>query len=422
MLISQSPQTVAFKTIGCRLNQAETALIRAQFIAAGYSVVPFGDTSDVCVIHTCTVTENAQKTCIRLARSVKQNNQDCKVVLAGCAVEVDRDTLSELSNADILVAQSSKFNILDLLGNKQIEQADHNPVPAFETTRALVRVQNGCEFRCTYCIVPDTRGTPASRPISEVINEIQSLADNGYREIVLTGANIGCYKDGNATLVDILAAAEAVQQISRIRLSSIELSTIERVVIDFMSGSTKLCHHIHIPMQSGDDRVLSTMRRHYSSRQYRDFIEYAADRIPFLGFGTDVIVGFPGETQQAFDNTKRMIQELPFSNLHVFPYSRRPGTPAADMPCQIPDEEKKRRSTELIALGQAKRIAFAQQFIGREVSALIEKMLDDGAAAGWTSEYLRLRICDAEISPNTVCQATPDHLDGDILIASSHQC
>ncbi len=410
---------VAFKTVGCRLNQAETAQMAAGLEAAGYCVVPFGEACDVGVVHTCSITENAVRKCLRLARTLRRQPSHPVVVLAGCAVEAGAEDLLERSGADLVVGQLDKMRLPEVLaelddGFRGPPAPDASvPTPRFDTTRALVKVQDGCDFRCAYCIVPYARHTPVSRPFGDVLDEVKRLSDDGYREVVVTGANLGCYRDGQHDLVDLLAAMESVAGIARIRLSSIELSTTERRIVDFMAASRKLCNYLHLPLQSGDDSVLRAMGRRYSVEEYRAAVRYAVERIPSLGLGTDIIVGFPGEDKQAFENTLRLVSDLPFSNLHVFPYSRRPGTRAAEMPDSVPPATKKERSATLTALGNRKRLRFAESFIGRSVSILVERLSGDGEGTGWTGEYVEARVHRPGLAVNDIVGFQPSRcVDG----------
>jgi len=384
---------VAFKTVGCRLNQAESAGIAADFENAGYRVVPFGEACDLCIIHTCAITGRAEQKCQMYARNARQ--QATRVVVTGCAAAIGGEKFREKCGADLCVSQDDKTS-LPLQVHKAFGDefpappANHeNPhlLPRFETTRPLIKVQDGCAFRCTYCIVPDARGKPHSRPFNEIVDEIRKLGDAGFKEIVLTGANLGCYHDGSRELMDIIRAVEKLDTIHRIRLSSIEVTTTERAIVEHMAGSTKLCAYLHLPLQSGDDGILKRMGRRYSTREYRDLVEYAAGKIPRLGLGTDIMTGFPGEDDAAFGNTLEFVETLPFSNLHVFPYSKRPGTPAATMPDQVATAVKKARAKQLAALGQTKREIFARQFIGHDVEVLIESATDKGAT-GWSRERM----------------------------------
>jgi len=416
---------IAFKTVGCRLNQAETADMAASFRAAGWEVVSFEQPCEVCVIHTCTVTSKAEKNCLRLARSVKRTTPSTKVILAGCAVEVAGKQLLESCDADMIARQATKFQLPSLLeeeytnfpnnranivGKRVISQVP----PLFDSTRATVKVQDGCDFYCTYCIVPTARGKPWNRPFQAIIDEIRALAGHGYREVVLSGANLGCYKYENKGIRHLLASVEKISGIDRIRLSSIEVSTVEREVIKYMAGSQKLCHSIHIPLQSGDNQILQRMGRHYTAEKYVDFIDYATATIPLLGIGTDILAGFPGETDKAFENTLSLVEKLPFSNLHVFSYSKRPNTKAASLPEQVDTKTKKNRTKILIQLGNRKKIEFGKKFVGKTVSVLIENIRGN-TGTGWTGEYLLAETAINPAKTNQIISFTPLSFSNDIL-------
>lgn len=422
--------TVSFQTVGCRLNQAETARLRALFQAAGYRVVPFGSACQVCVIHGCAVTAKAEQNSARLARGAKRQT-GAFVVLTGCPVSAGGRVLQVPDVADLLVGQADKFRLPALLAEHGFPSTAPGALPTlplFDTTRAIVKIQDGCDFHCAYCIVPHARGPAWSRPFEEIIGEINGLAQAGYREIVLTGANIGCYKDHGRKLACLLRRIETVPALERIRLSSIEVSTVEREVIDCMAASRKLCRCLHLPMQSGSDPVLRAMRRRYAIREYGDVVAYAVGRVEGIGVGTDVLVGFPGEREADFDATEAMIAQGPFSNVHVFAYSLRPGTPAAMMKAQVPDSEKRRRVSKLLALAREKRMAFARRWVGREVAVLVEAVNAAGVATGWTGEYLPARILPpsaktgdgsrtrAVPTRNRIIRFVPSSVESDTLI------
>lgn len=401
----------------------------AQFAAAGYEVVPFGSACDVGVIHSCTVTARAERTSLRAARALKKLRPPPLVVLAGCAAEVDTGALAREPAVDLLAGQAEKLRLPALLAGRRDTRASPVPllpdgrrgaaaavVPSFRTTRALVKVQDGCDFHCAYCIVPAARGTPRSRPAGEIMEEIRRLADRGYREVVLTGANLGCYGDGRRDLARLVESVEAIPGVRRIRLSSIEISTVEREIVDLMAASGKLCRYLHFPLQSGDDGVLSAMGRRYTAKAFRKLVEAAA-RLPRLGLGTDILVGFPGEDDRAFRNTAAMVRDLPFNNLHVFPYSRRPGTPAAERKDRVPEACQRERAAEIAALGLAKRAGFAQSFTGHAVSVLIERIDARGRARGWTGEYLPARVTGRDIAVNDIVEFTPDSAENGELRA-----
>ena len=391
---------VSIETIGCRLNQAETASIAAGFVAAGYSVTPFGTPCDVALIHGCAITGKAERDSLRAARRARRASPLAVVILAGCPAETSAQSLRDHTEIDLVIGQAGKFTLPTLLHQlhpgrfPSPDTSGHaaTGMPLFDTRRAFVKVQDGCNFRCAYCVVPTARGEPVSRPLTDVVDEIRPLAAAGFKEIVLTGANLGCYAEGPHRLVDLIRAVEAIPDVARIRLSSIELTTAEHAVIDRMAASDKLCRFLHIPLQSGDDGVLAAMGRRYDTAQYRRAVDYAVAQLPDLGLGTDIIVGFPGETVRAFENTVQLVRDLPFSNLHVFPYSRRSGTRADALPDQIAEVVKKERVRILLDLGAAKRAAFAEGFVGKTVEALIEHVDKEGTAHGWTGQYLEAVI------------------------------
>jgi len=411
--------SVSIKTIGCRLNQAESAAMAAGFNAAGYHVASPGAPANVCVVHTCAVTANAERKSMQFARSVKRKHPDIFVVLAGCAVELSGPALAEKTGADLLVGQADKFRLPTLIaahsGITFLTPPTHShthtpthPIPLFNSTRALVKVQDGCNFHCSYCVVPRARGNPVSRPLADVVKEVEGLVENGYREVVLTGANLGCYRHGNAGLVDLVQAVERIRGLPRIRLSSLETTTAEHAVVEHMGASPKLCRYLHIPLQSGSDTILASMGRRYTVDDYYRFVSFALERVPGLGLGTDLIVGFPGENDSNFDETVQLVKRIPFSNLHVFTYSKRDRTPAATMRGQVPDKVKKIRAARLAELGAAKSEAFGDSLVGTRVSVLVEEHDSNGQAAGWTGEYVRAVLPGGRLARNDIVDFVPD--------------
>lgn len=414
--------TVAVKTLGCRLNQAETAIITGHFTAAGYSPVKFGHPCEVAIIHGCVITGRAESDSLQSVRQARRANPRALVILAGCPGETLPDPVRNDCGADLVVGQEAKLHLPGLLHRIHPDRfppphATGDNDPHVDTRRAYIKVQDGCDFGCAYCIVPAARGRPRSRPLPEIVGEITRLANAGFREMVLAGANLGCYASGPHTLPELLRAVTAIPSLGRIRLGSVEPGTAERAIADLLCECPKLCRFLHLPMQSGDDRILAAMGRRYDSAAYRRSVEYAAGRIPGIGLGTDVIVGFPGETDAAFQRTVRLLEDLPFSNAHVFPYSRRPGTRAADLPGQIPEKVKKERALLLRDLASRKRSEFAAGFVGRKADLLVETNDAHGFARGWTSEYLDATVHAIEAVPGdlitfTVSRSTNGALSG----------
>jgi threonylcarbamoyladenosine tRNA methylthiotransferase MtaB len=393
---------IAFKTLGCRLNQAETDGFAAEFAAAGWQVVPFGAPADAVIVHSCAVTRTAERDGLRVARGIKRQTHASPhaepfVALVGCAVDADPPQLV-VAGVDLLVPRAAQARLVDLV-TAGVSRTRPEPSPASADAghaprrkRALLKIQDGCDFGCAYCIVPHTRGGPVSRPFDACLVEGAALLAAGYREIVLAGCNVGCYRDGRRHLPELVAALAQLDGIGRIRLSSIEPSTVEREIVDLMASCPKLCRHLHLPLQSGDADVLRAMGRHYTPGDYEAILSYAQTRIPDLGLGCDIITGFPGETPAAFEHTRRLVADWPFSNLHVFPYSERPGTPAADLPGAVPRAERKARARALIDLLAPKRQAFAATFVGRPVEVVIEHVTPGGHGHGWSGPYLACRV------------------------------
>lgn len=391
---------VAFKTLGCRLNQAETAALTALIKQAGCRIVPFGQPCEVCIIHSCAVTAEAERKTAHYARFASRLSGRPRVVVIGCGVDAKSRTLMKHAETWTLLPNAEKFNILNTLGFVSSENTKEytETIPHFNTVRALLRVQTGCNFNCAYCMVPLLRGMPQSRPAITLINEARALAEAGYREIVITGTNLGTYSDGDVDLVTLIQQIEAIPSIQRIRLSSIELTTVERKLVDYMASSPKLCRYLHVPLQTADDSLLKAMGRRYNSMQYRKFMEYALNKIDELGFGTDVIVGLPGETEKTFENTRRFISEMPFSNLHVFPYSKRSGTRACTMSGHVQKHEKKLWVEIMRLLRMQKIETFAKKFINKKLSVLVED-IRYGRAYGWSSQYIQ---CEINMSTRTL--------------------
>lgn len=425
---------VAFKTVGCRLNQAETAQIASEFQAAGYAVTDWGKPCEVAVVHSCAVTAGAEQTSARLVRAALRQTPRPFTVLAGCAAEVAGARLQSITGADLVVSQRDKFDIPArmaslkrpaLVARSSCSPGKASPPPLppfFSTTRALVKIQDGCDFKCAYCIVPLARGKSVSRPSAEILDDIERLAERGTREIMLTGANIGCFRRSRMRLPDLLARVEMIAGIERIRIGSIEMSTAEKAVIDFMAQSAKLCRSLHFPLQSGDDGILKAMGRCYAARDYRQRIEYAAATLDTPGLGADIVVGFPGEDRRAFANTLALVRDLPFSNLHVFPFSPRPGTRAWSMGPSVPHAEKRARVARLIALGEKKKRLFARSWLYREVAVLIENTSPRYGKRGWTGEYLPAVVHDTRARANEIVRFVPNAIaDGALTNAASKQ-
>ena len=396
-------------TLGCRLNQAETTVLAARLQHDGYRVVEFGEPTDLLVVNTCSVTEDAERTCRYVIRKTLKHSPDAFVAVTGCYAQTGVQELRTIPGIDLIVGNQFKWDLPsflpaphalkkqpdpEILHTRTIDREDFT-LPEYGTpdsTRAMLKIQDGCNVMCSFCLIPFARGHERSRLRDDVIREAKILVAGGYRELVLTGVNIGRYRQGELDLVGLIAQLETIEGLDRIRISSIEPTTITDALIDRMASSSKLCPYLHIPLQSGDDTILSSMNRPYSVNEFIHLIHRAVSEIPHLGLGTDIMVGFPGETEGAFEHTLDIARTLPFSYFHVFTYSQRPGTAATKLPDQVPITVARGRAKILAALSRLKKLAFAERYIGSTVSVLFESGYVDGLRSGVTANFLKVSV------------------------------
>jgi threonylcarbamoyladenosine tRNA methylthiotransferase MtaB len=411
-MASGGTKTVSFHTLGCKMNQAETEALRAAFAARGYAEAPFGERADVCVVNSCTVTGKTEHQCRQmLHRAIGCGNGSPVVVATGCYAQVDPDGLRELvPNVNLIIGNTEKMRLVDIVegyiagretGQTHVDDimgAGEMRPPLIERftglTRAFLRVQDGCNNRCAYCIIPYARGPSRSMPIEQALEQARIFAKNGHREIVVTGIHVGRYgRDFNprSSLAALLRALHDVPGIERIRLSSMDPGEFSLELFEALS-LPKICPHFHISLQSGDSVILKHMRRAYSPEQFANVVETLRGMLPDVCIGADVIVGFPGEDDVAFRRTHDFVERLALSYLHVFRYSRRPGTTAADMPNQVQEEIKKQRSVQLRALRNRLIDDFRRGFEGRETDVLFEhrRLTPERLLTGITGNYIRV--------------------------------
>jgi threonylcarbamoyladenosine tRNA methylthiotransferase MtaB len=410
-------------TLGCRLNQAETAVLGDLLCRQGYDIVPFGEATDLLVLNTCSVTENAEKDCRYAVRQTLRHSPDAFVAVTGCYAQTGHHVLRHVPGIDLLVGNQFKLELPKYLPpagslrklpmaevhhTRTIHRRDFTlPGSAYsDSTRALLKIQDGCDFMCSFCIIPFARGHERSRVLDDVIREADSLAAHGYKEVVLTGVNIGRYRYGSAGLIDLLQRLESIPELERIRISSIEPTTVTYELLQYMAASKKVCRYLHIPLQSGDDRILRAMNRKYTVRDFTDLVDCAVQLIPDLGLGTDLMVGFPTEGEEEFDKTVRVAEELPFSYCHVFSFSPRPGTPAARMRDAVPVSTIRRRSRKLALISRLKNSAYHQRHIGRTVRVLFEHGERAGFYIGLTDNFLRVAMAAPENPAGTIQDVT----------------
>lgn len=407
----QQRKTIAVCTLGCKVNQYDTDAVLAQFKDAGYEVVDFDQVADVYLINTCTVTNTGDRKSRQMIRRAHRSNPKARVVVMGCLAQASPDEVVEIEGVSLVVGTHQRQDLLRLV--ESLPDESHQPVSAvvddifavddFEElpvstfegrTRAALKIQDGCDQFCAYCRVPYARGKPRSRKLSAVVEQAEEIVQKGYQEIVLTGVHLGAYGQDlrpQLHLADAIAALLPIKGLERIRISSIDPHEITPALLDLVAHEHKVCPHLHIPLQSGSDAVLKRMRRRYTTSEYRRVVEQAYAMVPDLAVTTDVIVGFPGETDAEFEETLQFVESTGFSRLHVFRYSRRSGTPAARFPNQIPSSVKEERSRALISLGERLAARFHSRFVGRALSVLVEEV-GAGRAEGLTGNYVRVEF------------------------------
>lgn len=395
---------VAFHTLGCKLNFSETSEIGRQLEESGYERVPFGTPADITVIHTCSVTGSADRKTKQAIHKAIHVSPESYIVAMGCYAQLNPGEIASWKGVDLVLGTNDKFDLVKYLTD--IRKKDHAEVhsceivedqkffPAHSTTertRAFLKVQDGCDYPCTYCTIPKARGKSRNPEITSLVEQARELADKGLREIVLTGVNIGDFgKSSGENFTNLAKALDEVAGILRFRISSIEPNLITDELITFIAGSKRFAPHFHIPLQSGSDKILKLMKRRYLTSLFAERVLMIKSLMPDACIGADVIVGFPGETNEDFDDACRFIGGLPLSYLHVFTYSERPGTPAAVMTGKIPNRIRDERSHSLHNLGSRLKQEFHQSQIGMEKTVIFEQERKDGAMTGFTDNYIEV--------------------------------
>jgi len=388
---------VAFYTLGCKLNQAETESLANRFSKAGFQLVPPGDGADIYIANTCTVTHIADRKSRHWLRLARRRNPQALIIATGCYAQRSRQELASL--ADLVVDNKEKEHLLALtqtlsledrgLGEGETKQSQ--VLAATVRTRSLIKIQDGCHSPCTYCIVPKVRPHEYSLPASQIIDEVKQKVTLGYKELVLTGTKVGSYRDGSTDLRDLVQRILTSTGIERLRLSSLQPSEISSEFLALWQDE-RLCRHFHLALQSGSETVLQRMRRSYSLDQYQRTVNLIKEMIPEVAITTDIMVGFPGESDEEFEQSYSFCQQAGFANIHVFPFSPRPETAAARMPEQIKDKVKAERNQRMLELSRTSRRSFCEQFLGQTMPVLWEKETSPGSGtySGLTSNYIRV--------------------------------
>ena len=407
-----TPRTVAFHTLGCKLNFSETSTIRRQFEEAGFGVLNYEDGADYYVLNTCSVTDFADRKCRYEVRRAQKYNPSAKVIVVGCYAQLKPEEIADIDGVDLVLGAAEKFNILqhidslhDIEGQSKVRSSDINHVNSFidgfsvgDRTRSFLKVQDGCNYKCAFCTIPLARGKSRSDTIENVIANAKKIALQGVNEIVLTGVNIGDYGKGEFgnkkhehTFYELVKALDNVEGIERLRISSIEPNLLKNETIEFVSNSKTFVPHFHIPLQSGSNSILKLMRRRYMKELYVDRVNKIKQVMPHACIGVDVIVGFPGETNEHFLETYNFLTELDISYLHVFTYSERDNTVASDMEGVVPKNVRAKRSKMLRGLSVKKRRAFYENQIETTRTVLFESENKEGYIHGFTENYVKVK-------------------------------
>ncbi len=404
---------------------SETGSIAQKFVDKGYEIKSFGESVDVTFLNTCTVTDGADSTCRNHIRKAQKASPEGKVVVAGCYAQMEAEKIKAMQGVDLILGTHEKHKVFDFLDSEEMNQVHIDKSNEFwgaatteadSHTRAFLKIQDGCNYVCSFCIIPFARGRSRTISRENAIAEARNLVSKGFKEIVLTGVNIGEYESTSGErLVDLVQGILEVEGLKRLRLSSVEPNTITKELLEVLKNSDKYQDHFHIPLQSGSDRVLSSMRRKYDTYQYRGVIALVKEYFPDASIGADIIVGYPGETEDEFLETYKLLQELPITHFHVFPYSKRKNTTAARAESHIQPEVKKARVKQLIALGEQKLAAFTKIQESRQAEVLFERE-KEGYFYGHTSNYLKVRVKNQGTNlKNQIMRVNLNHAQGTTL-------
>ncbi len=412
-----TPKTVAFHTLGCKLNYSETSAIARQFEGAGYSAVKFQDGANIYVINTCSVTDFADRKCRKIVRQALRHSPDAFIVVTGCYAQLKPEEISEIPGVDLVLGAAEKFRILDyvddiskapgkgMVNAGEIKEANvfTNAFSFGDRTRSFLKVQDGCDYKCTFCTIPLARGKSRSDEVANVVANARKIANLGVKEIVLTGVNIGDFGNGTSVIegerpkkeamfIDLIKELDKIAGVERFRISSIEPNLLTNEIIEFVAQSERFVPHFHIPLQSGNNKQLRQMRRRYKRELYVEKVAKIKELMPHCCIGVDVIVGFPGETNEDFLETYNFINKLDITYLHVFTYSERPNTPANEMENPVPVHIRRERNEMLRILSEKKKRHFYSQYIGQTRTALFEVSKNKDLMSGFTDNYLKIEL------------------------------
>ncbi len=389
-----------FKTLGCKTNQYETQLLREQFLENGFSEVDDVNEADLFIINTCTVTSNSDKKSERLIRSLIRKNPKARVIVTGCCVDNPYSRVKDIKDVDLFIANKDKDKIISYIKDDYVNSID--TIKNFSIRdRAFVKIQDGCNNFCSYCIIPYTRGKPVSRDLKKIEEEVRNLTKSGYKEIVLTGIHIGLYGyDLGTNLLELIDRLISIRDLARLRLSSIDPNEIDRSLIERMKDSDKICRHLHISIQSGDDRILKRMRRRYKAKFLYKLLDYLKKEIPEIGISSDFMIGFPGESDKNFKNTLSLVKRYDFVKTHIFTYSDREKTESYNFKNKLSEDIKRERAEILKEESLKSSMRFKKSFLSKRLNVLVESRKDKQSylLGGYTDNYIRTLILDANIN------------------------
>ena len=416
---------VSFHTLGCKLNFSESSTLARLFEEGGFERVGVNDAADICVINSCSVTEHADKKCRNIIRKLHRRNPEAIIAVTGCYAQLKPQEIAEIEGVDIVLGNNDKADLykrvveLSQRGATEVYSCHCDEITRFfaafssgDRTRSFLKVQDGCDYKCAYCTIHYARGSSRNIPIADIVEQARQVAASGLKEIVITGVNTGDFgRTTGEKMIDLLRALNDVEGIERYRISSIEPNLITDEIIEFCAASPKFQHHFHIPLQSGSDHILGLMRRRYTSAKFADRIEKIRSLMPDAFIGIDVITGFPGETEEDFQQTYDLLARLRPSFLHIFPFSERPGTPAVDMPNKVPSYISTQRVARLEELCRELHYEFCAQGVGTEDDVLFESTVRGGMMFGYTGNYRRVKAPYRKEMINQICRVRLGEID-----------
>ena len=416
---------VSFHTLGCKLNFSESSTLARLFEEGGFERVGVNDAADICVINSCSVTEHADKKCRNIIRKLHRRNPEAIIAVTGCYAQLKPQEIAEIEGVDIVLGNNDKADLykrvveLSQRGATEVYSCHCDEITRFfaafssgDRTRSFLKVQDGCDYKCAYCTIHYARGSSRNIPIADIVEQARQVAASGLKEIVITGVNTGDFgRTTGEKMIDLLRALNDVEGIERYRISSIEPNLITDEIIEFCAASPKFQHHFHIPLQSGSDHILGLMRRRYTSAKFADRIEKIRSLMPDAFIGIDVITGFPGETEEDFQQTYDLLARLRPAFLHIFPFSERPGTPAVDMPNKVPSYISTQRVARLEELCRELHYEFCAQGVGTEDDVLFESTVRGGMMFGYTGNYRRVKAPYRKEMINQICRVRLGEID-----------